>query len=192
MKVEFEHRRVEPTSFQVTVGAQRLPESMARTLARRIRTTRWLVLFVGAAGVAFATRRAGLELGQALCVFSGALPALWVLGWLSGTLFHLRRTAREASARMGSNEWKKELDASTRKERVTLELLDTGLAVEREGHQALVGFQRVAMARVSPELLVIQVDSEPFQVPRAAFPDAAKFDAFCLALQARLWGAQRR
>jgi hypothetical protein len=141
--------------------------------------------------VAFATQRAGVSLSGALCIFAGALPALWVMGWLSGALLHLRRTARQLGE-VGSTKWQAQVEAATRRSKVAFELLDTGLQVTREGSAAsLVGYPRVGMQRLGPEVLVVNVEGEAFQVPCAAFPSADEFDAFCLALQGHVWRAER-
>jgi hypothetical protein len=191
VKVEFEHRHLEPGSLQVTVGSKPVPASLARQLAGRLRLTQWAVLVCGAAAVAFATERAGVSLSGALCIFAGALPVLWVVGGLGGALLHLRRTARQVSSQLGSTAWQREVEAATRRERMTFEVLETGLQVTREGRApSLVGYQRVGMQRLGGEQLMVNVDGEAFHVPLTAFAGPGEFDAFCLGLQARVWATQ--
>jgi hypothetical protein len=192
MKVEFEHRLVAPGPLQVTLGSRPVPEPLARQLAGRIRVTRWVVLLAGAAAVAYATQRSGVSLWGALCIFGGALPVLWVAGWLTGAGLHMRRTVKQFEAQLDSGALQGQVEAGGEKEHVAFELLEGGLQVTRAGRSpTLVGFQRVGMQRLGPEVLVVNVEGEPFQVPRAAFPDAGAFDAFCLALQGRVWNAER-
>jgi hypothetical protein len=191
MKVEFEHRHLAPGPLQVTLGSRPVPEPLARQLAGRIRVTRWLVLLAGAAAVAFATQRAGVSLSGALCIFAGALPVLWVGGWLTGAGLHMRRTVKQFEAQLDAGAPPAQVSEAGG-EHVAFELLEGGLQVTRAGRApALVGFQRVGMQRLGPEVLVVTVEGEPFHVPRAAFPDAGAFDAFCLELQGRVWNAER-
>lgn len=189
-EVEFEHRRLKPGALPHAIGPAGLKGLLVRT-----RLIRAGIVLLGAAGIAFATQRAGVELGGALCLFFAAMPILWVGGWLIGFLSQARRAARKLSQTVGSTQWQHELAAATELEKVKLALVDTGLSVTRNDATLLVGWQRVRIERVGPGALAVTFAHgerhEQLALPVTAFASQDAFDAFCLAMQKHVWAAQR-
>lgn len=190
--VEFEHRR-----FVVPEGPgpaiQVLGPGGVPGLTKRIKVVRAAIVALGALGIAFATQRAGVSLGSALCVFLGVLPVLWIAGWLAGVVFTTRRLAVKTSKALQGMDLQAELSKHQRVERVRLELREDALWLERRGvedESRSVAWGQVGFTRRGPQSAVVFVGPQDFlEIPSAAFPDAAAFDAFCLALQARVWRA---
>lgn len=188
--VRFEHRRPKPGVFPAAAeGAQVLTG-----ISRRTTIARAVLVVTGAAALAWVTQRSGQPLGVGLCAFFGALPILWLAGWLVGALISVRKAARSVQA----IDWKKAIDEHTVAEQVTLQVLELGLQVSRERSNVpasteLFGWQRVQFERHGHHTAFIGLEgSEPFSVPATAFPDGEAFDAFCLSVQGRVWEAQRR
>ncbi|MEW5740586.1 MAG: hypothetical protein AB1938_16780 [Myxococcota bacterium] len=195
ISVEFEHRRFVPPAAPGPRALKLLGPGGVPGLTRRIRIVRAVFVIAGALGIAFATERSGVALGAALCVFLGALPLLWVVGWLAGVLLTTRRLAVQTSKALEGLDLQAELAKHQRVERVRLELRDDGLWLERKGvgedESRSIDWRKVGFTRRGPQSAVVFVGPQDFlEIPSAAFPDAAAFDAFCLALQARVWRAE--
>jgi hypothetical protein len=198
LEVEFEHRRLPPGAAAFAPAQARVTTLKAR-IGRGAQLSRALVVVGGAAGIAWATQRAGLALPGALCLFFGALPVLWVGGWLLGFLFQARRTAKQLSSEYGSMDWQQAAATATVPERVKLGVSDEGLEVTREGSRELIAWGRVSMNRAWPTGLVLfygaTEGSAPLPdglvVPCSAFPTGEGFDDFCAAVQRQLWAAER-
>ena len=196
-EIEFEHRRLKagtvPASLQ---GAQ----ARLSGLRRQAQWSRAAFVLVGALGIAWATQRAGIELPTALCFFFGALPVLWVGGWLFGFLFQARRAAKEVSLKVGSTQWQGELASATVVEKVKLSMSTLGLHLTRDETTQVIGWGRVRMERVGPETLAVLTSDAPsglamnegMMVPRTAFASDTAFDEFCLAMQRFIWESQRK
>ncbi len=199
-EVEFEHRRLKPGT--VPASLQHTRASLAPLPAKVLRRARgWRLVFVvlGAAAIAFGTQRAGIELPYALCFFFGALPVLWVGGWVFGFFFTAQRSVKKVASTMGSTQWQQELAAATELEKVKLSMSTLGLHLTRDGQSSVVGWNRVRMARMGPETLAVYVGedtglamNEGLMVPRSAFASDTAFDDFCLQLQRHLWEAERK
>lgn len=193
--VEFEHQRLAMPPSAAPLGrvidAKELPG-----YATRVRVVRAVVVVVGALAVAFATQRGGLSLTTALCVFVGVLPVLWIAGWLGGFLLSARRLAAQArGAGLAIEEFEAEVRRRTRTERVRLEVRDDGLFVERRGElengARTVPWREVHFTRPGPGGAIVQLSPlELLEVPATAFAEPSAFDAFCLAVQARVWRAE--
>jgi hypothetical protein len=196
LSVEFEHPRrmldlPQAPALEVT-DARSLPGFMSR-----VRVARAVVVVSGALVTAFATQRSGLPLAGATCVFVGMLPVLWFAGWLGGFLWWARRTVRQAGeAAVQAGDVAVSLARQrAHRERVRLEVRDDGLLVarrfEQEADERTVPWPGVHLTRPGPAAALLQVGPlELIELPASAFPDAAAFDAFCLAVQARVWRAQ--
>ncbi|MFT3706532.1 MAG: hypothetical protein QM817_02580 [Archangium sp.] len=206
MEVEFEHRRLKPGTVPPSLtAAQKRAGELGQKMSRRARVWRVVFLIAGAATIAFATQRAGMELQTGLCLFVVALPLLWVGGWLWGFLFSFIMHARKAKggnleARVGSTSWQQELESVTVIEKVKLVVQADGLHCVREGASPeLVPWSRVKMDRVDAKTLALFVRddvsglalNETLPVPRSAFVSDEAFDAFCLEVQKHVWEAQR-
>lgn len=201
LKVEFEHRRPLMAEAGVAFGQPgTVVTNLNQRVLRRVQVVRAVVAVLGAAGLAWGTQALGLSLGAGLCAFLGALPVLWVVGWLVGFAFGARQALSESKAALERGDWKAELDAQLVKERVRLEVSELGLRITRQPKDEpevseLVGWTRVGLTRHGTEAAMIILQHQPFlpvQVPASAFADAAAFDAFCLAVQGHVWAAQRR
>ncbi len=173
--------------------------SLQTRMMKRARAWRALFVVAGALAIAFGTQRAGIELPSALCLFFGALPVLWVGGWLFGFLFHARRAAKDVATTVGSTQWQGELAAATVVEKVKVAMSSLGLHLTRDEASQVVGWGRVRMERVGPEALVIFFNEETglamnegLMVPRSAFGSDTTFDDFCLSMQRFIWEAQRK
>lgn len=196
--VRFEHRRpklgVPPAAV---AGAQAL-DDVATGIGRRATLARGVLVVFGAAGLAWVTQRSGQPVGVGLCAFFGALPLLWLAGWVVGALFTVRRAARSAAKTMQTIDWQKAIEENTIAEQVTVQVLELGLQVGREPPGAppsseLFGWQRVHFDRHGHQMVFIGLEGgEPLSLPASAFADGATFDAFCLSVQAHVWEAQRR
>jgi hypothetical protein len=199
-EVEFEHRRLKPGTVPPSLQQAREElGSLQSTIVQRARLWRVAFVVAGAASIAWSTQRLGIALPGALCFFFGALPVLWVGGWLFGFVVHARRSARTVAARVGSTKWQGELEAATVTEKVKLAMSSLGLHVTRDGVSQVVGWPRVRMDRVDDQTLALFLAedtglalNEGLMVPRSAFASDAAFDDFCLAMQRFLWEAQRR
>ncbi|MFZ5439691.1 MAG: hypothetical protein ACOZQL_06765 [Myxococcota bacterium] len=199
-EVEFEHRRLRQGALPPSLRlAREEVSSLQAKLLRRARAWRFVFLVAGAASIAWATQRLGIPLPGALCAFFGAIPLLWVGGWLFGFFVHARRSARTVAQRMGSARWQGELEAATVIEKVRLSMSSLGLHLTRDGVSQVVGWARVRMERVDPSTLALFVSedtglamNEGLLVPRSAFGSDGAFDDFCLAMQRFIWEAQRR
>jgi hypothetical protein len=170
------------------------PAEVMPGLKRRVTVTRALLVVAGSALIAFGAQRLGIPVGAGLCLFFVALPALWVGGFLIGTLFTVRKVAREMPGQPIR------LDFSTSNqvvEKVTLEVGELGLNVTRRPEaQAestqLIGWNRVQLGRHHPEQAsIFTADGLHFDVPATAFPSRETFDAFCVAVQGKIWAAQK-
>lgn len=199
LRVEFDHPRHRLGQLPALPGAAVVVNELTPGLKQRVLAARVVIVVLGAAALAFATERAGLPLSAGLCVFFGALPVLWLAGFFVGALLTMRRTAMAARKAAETFDWDAELQRTrTDTERVTLELNNLGLRVTRRPpgspeESDLVGWQRVSLTRLSPDAAIIGLEPHfPLTVPASAFPDAAAFDAFCLAVQQHIWAAQRR
>lgn len=198
--VEFEHRRLKPGVVPPSLQqAQARFTGLRARLLQRAQLSRAIFVLLGAAAIAWGTQRAGIGLAGAVCFFFGALPVLWVGGWLFGFLFQARRAARDVATTVGSTHWQGELEAATVVEKVKLSMSSLGLHLERDGVSQVTGWPRVRMDRVGPETLALYLSEESglalnegLMVPRSAFPSDTAFDDFCLAMQRHLWEAQRR
>ncbi|MGV3624236.1 MAG: hypothetical protein ACO1OB_25685 [Archangium sp.] len=195
-EVEFEQRRLDPG-----VIAQSIPpaqEGMKRLL-NRARIVRAVIVLLGAASIAFGTQRAGIPLGGALCLFFGALPVLWIGGWLIGFITQARRAARKLNANVGSSEWQAKLKAATTIEKVKLSFNESGITVTRHETTKLTGWNRVRIERINAGELAIHYQPEfadtsrpeLLNLPSSAFPTTEAFDTFCLEMQKLVWAAQR-
>lgn len=195
--VRFEHRRPKPGPVAAVAGAQALTD-IATRISRRTTVARTVLVVMGAAALAWVTQRSGQPLGVGLCAFFGALPLLWFAGWVVGALFTVRTAARSAAKTMQTIDWQKAIDENTVAEQVTLQVLELGLQVGREGAgvpptSELFGWQRVDFERHGQHLAFISLEGrEPLSVPASAFAHAEAFDAFCLSVQGHVWEAQRR
>lgn len=170
------------------------PVDLVPGLKRRVTVTRALLVVAGSASIAFAAQRLGIPLGAGLCLFFGALPVLWVGGFLIGTLFTLRKAARE----LPGQPLKLDLSASNQVvEKVTLEVGELGLNVTRRPENAaestqLIGWGRINFNRPHPDgAAIFTNDGLHLDVPAAAFPSREAFDAFCVAVQGKVWAAQK-
>lgn len=199
-EVEFEHRRLRPGTVPPSiVKAQERFTGLRSKLVQRARLSRALFVLVGALGIAWATQRAGIELAGALCFFFGALPVLWVGGWLFGFLFQARSAAKDVATTVGSTQWQGELAAATVVEKVKLSMSSLGLHLTRDQETQVIGWGRVRMERMGPASLAVYLGNEPtglalneaLNVPRTAFGSDGAFDDFCLAMQRFIWEAQR-
>lgn len=199
-EVEFEHRRLRPGTVPPSLQQARDEVgSLQSKILQRARLWRGLFVVAGAASIAWSTQRLGIALPGALCFFFGALPVLWVGGWVFGFFFHARRSARTVAQRVGSTQWQGELEAATVVEKVKLSMSSLGLHLTRDGVAQVVGWGRVRMDRVDGQTLALFVAedtglalNEGLMVPRAAFPSDSAFDDFCLAMQRFIWEAQRK
>ncbi len=200
LTIQFVHHRPRLPGVMMppVAGMQVVIDQFTPGLKRRVTVARAVVVVLGAAGLAFVTERLGLPVTGGLCVFLGALPLLWLGGWAIGMYGTVQKTAKAAREASAGVDWEKALPSQLLAETVTLEIQDLGLRVTRrpEGEaetSELVGWPRVNLNRISPELALIGLEPQfPLQLPASAFPDSAGFDAFCLALQGRVWAAQRR
>lgn len=199
LTVEFDHPRLRPEQLPQLAhlpGAVVMNE-FTPGLKRRVGVARAVLVVLGAAALAFVTQRLGLPLSGGLCVFFGALPVLWIVGFLVGAGLTAKKTAQAVRTGAAQVNWGEALERSTVMERVTLEVGELGLRVTRRAadqpeSSALVGWNRVSFTRVTPDMALLGLDpGEPVSVPARAFPEAAAFDAFCLAVQGRVWAAQR-
>ncbi len=195
-EVEFEQRRLKPGALpqSLTPGKERF-----KGLLVRARLMRAAFVVVGAASIAFATQRAGIPLGGALCLFFVALPVLWVGGWIFGFLFQARRAARKLTQHVGSTKWQDELAAATVVERIKLSVNELGLSVTNSDGTQLIGWNRVRIERLAAGSLAVFFHTqheglalnESLNVPGTAFSSTDAFDAFCLEMQRHVWNAQR-
>ncbi len=199
-EVEFEHRRLKPGTVPPSIQkAQDRFSGMRGTLLQRARWSRAVFVIAGALGIAWGTERAGIELPMALCFFFGALPVLWVGGWLFGFLFQARRAAKDVATTVGSTQWQGELAAVTVVEKLKLSMSSLGLHITRGEEVQVIGWGRVRMERMGPATLAVILGDEPsglalnesIMVPRTAFSSDTTFDDFCLAMQRHIWEAQR-
>jgi hypothetical protein len=139
---------------------------------------------------------AGLPLTAALCVFVGVLPVLWVAGWLGGFLLSARKLAAQAKSAVAPlDELEADVRRRSRSEKIRLEVRDDGLFIERRGElendARTVPWWDVHFSRPGPAGAIFQLGAlELLEVPAAAFAEPAAFDAFCLAVQARVWRAE--
>lgn len=200
LTVEFDHPRLRPEQLP---QVPHLPGAVVMNeftpgLKRRVGVARAVLVVAGAAALAFVTQRLGLPLSGGLCVFFGALPVLWFVGFLVGAGLTAKKTAQAVRSGAAQVNWGEALERSTVMERVTLEVGELGLRVTRRADDVpesseLVGWNRVNLTRFSPDTALIRLEPGfPVAVPARVFPDAAAFDAFCLAVQGRVWAAQRR
>jgi hypothetical protein len=193
--VEFERRRLAPApsanGLHVVMGGP-----AATRFTRRLHGVRAAVVVLGALAVAFVTQRLGVGLGGALCAFLGVLPILWGAGWLFGLLVSARRLAADVSQHGAALPTVEGASPRWHLERVRLEVRDEGLRLERRGElgdgASTIAWRDVRFTRPGPDgaLLGLGAD-EVLEVPASAFPALADFDAFCLALQAKVWEAAR-
>lgn len=196
--VRFEHRRQKPGVPAAAVAGAQALDDVATGISRRTTLARGVLVVGGAAGLAWVTQRSGQPIGVGLCAFFGALPLLWLAGWVVGALFTVRTAARSAANAMKGIDWQKALDENTVAEQVTMQVLALGLQVGRASpgapdSSALFGWQRVHFERQGHHTAFIGLEgSEPLSVPATAFVHAEAFDAFCLSVQAHVWEAQRR
>lgn len=199
-EVEFEHRRLRPGTVPPSIQqAQARLTGLQGKLVRRARLSRAIFVLLGAAAIAWGTQRAGIELPGALCFFFGALPLLWVGGWLFGFLFQARRAAKDVATTVGSTQWQGELQAATVVEKVRLSMSSLGLHVTRDEASQVIGWGRVRMDRMGPGTLAVYLGEETglalnegLMVPRSAFGSDTAFDDFCLTMQRFIWEAQRQ
>lgn len=200
-EVEFEHRRLKPGTVPPSLQkAQDRFSGMRGKVLTGARISRGVFVLVGALGIAWGTERAGIELPGAICFYFGALPVLWVGGWLFGFLFQARRAARDVATSVVSTKWQGELEAVTVVEKVKLSMTSMALNITHGNEVQVIGWPRVRMERMGPEGLVVFVSqdggglamNEAMQVPRSAFASDTAFDDFCLAMQRFIWEAQRR
>jgi hypothetical protein len=130
-----------------------------------------------------------------LCIFLVALPVLWLVGFLLGSAVMVREFAKTVAP--GAAGAALDLQAHTHLERLSLEILDAGLQVTRraEGEpdaSQLVAWNQLAFTRLGAQMSRIDLATgEMLELPASAFPDASAYDAFCLALQGKVWSAQR-
>ena len=192
--VEFERRRLAPQA--AVKGLHLAVEGTAgRRFVQRVHGVRAAVVLLGALAVAFLTQRLGFGLGGALCVFLGLLPVLRGAGWLGGLLFSTRRLASDVSAQLGSALSAEERGRRWHLERVRLEVREDGLWLYRKGEltdgQQTWAWRDVRVSRPGPVAALLGLGAdEVLEVPASAFPSGSDFDAFCLALQAKLWRAE--
>ena len=200
-EVEFEHRRLRPGTVPPSIQkAQERFTGLRGKLIQRARISRAVFVLMGALGIAWATERAGIALPAAICFFFGALPVLWVGGWLFGFLFQARRAAKDVATTVGSTQWQGELEAVTVIEKVKLSMSSLGLHVTRDQDTKVIGWGRVRMERADPGSMALYLGEEPgglalnegLMVPRTAFGSDGRFDDFCLAMQRFIWEAQRK
>lgn len=200
-EVEFEHRRLKPGTVPPSLQkAQDRFSGMRGKVLTGARISRGIFVLLGALAIAWATERAGIELPGAICFYFGALPVLWVGGWLFGFLFQARRAAKDVATTMGSTQWQGELSAATVVEKVKLSMTSLGLNITHGAETQVVGWPRVRMERMGPDGLVVFVNqdggglamNEAMQVPRSAFSSDSAFDDFCLTMQRFIWEAQRK
>jgi len=204
-EVEFEHRRLKPGTLPPSIAAgQREAQALGRTMSARARIWRVVIVLLGAASIAWSTQRLGLEFGTSLCLFIGALPVLWVLGWLFGMavsmLWHVRRTKQKhLRVQVGSMNWQNELEQVTVVEKVKMAVTGEGLKLTRDGAEQLVPWAAVKVDRVDAKTFAVfllnEVSglamNEALPVPRSAFASDDSFDGFCLEVQKHVWEAQR-
>jgi hypothetical protein len=188
LKVEFEHRWESPIGLPASDVAQELGEKMRR----RMMLVRAIIVVAGAAGLAYATQRLGMPVAAGLCVFLGALPILWIIGFFAGaflSLGTLRGVVKEAAENPER--------ITAYKEQVALEVGEQALTVKRHRYGADASIDQIAwnmvqLIRQGGSIAVLHYGGGlHVQLPASAFPDAAAFDAFCLAVQERIWAAQR-
>lgn len=200
-EVEFEHRRLKPGTVPPSIQkAQQRFSGLRGKLMQRARISRAVFVLAGAAAIAWGTQRVGIELPMAVCFFFGALPILWVGGWLFGFLFQARRSAKDVATTVGSTQWQGELAASTVVEKVKLSMSSLGLHVTRDADSTVIGWNRIRMDRMGPGTLAVYLGEEAtglalnegLMVPRAAFTSDTRFDDFCLTMQRLIWEAQRK
>lgn len=200
-EVEFEHRRLRPGTVPPSIAkAQDRFGGVRAKLLQRARLSRAVFVIAGALAIAWATQRAGIELPMAICFFFGALPILWVGGWLFGFLFQARQAAKDVATTVGSTQWQGELAAVTVVEKVKLSMSSLGLHVTRGEESTVIDWNRVKMDRMGPGTLAVYLGEEKtglalnegMMVPRTAFSSDSSFDDFCLAMQRFIWEAQRR
>lgn len=194
-EVEFEHRRPRPL-----VEAQQLP-ALQQRITRRAQLSRALFVTGGALAIAWGTTRAGIALPNALCLFFGTLPVLWVGGWLAGFLFQARRTALTVVSTRAGTEITVGGQAVTEPERVKLSVAQAALQVTRGALVEQLPWEHVHLLRANPTALTLYLGRgqpasalqfhETMSVPASAFTSRAAFDDFCLAMQRHAWAAQR-
>ena len=200
-EVEFEHRRLRPGTVPPSIQkAQERVTGLRSKLVQQARVSRAIFVLLGALAIAWATQRAGIELPGALCFFFGALPVLWVGGWLFGFLFQARRAAKDVATTVGSTQWQGELEAATVVEKVKISMSSLGLHLSRDAQSQVIGWSRVRMDRMGPGTLALYLGEETtglalnegLMVPRSAFSSDTTFDDFCLTMQRFIWEAQRK
>lgn len=200
-EVEFEHRRLRAGTMPPSLRKAQERFSGARgKLIQRAQWSRAAFVLAGALAIAWGTERAGIALPTAMCFFFGALPILWVGGWLFGFLFQARRAQKEVASTVGSTQWQGELAEATVVEKVKLSMSSLGLHLTRDQDSTVFGWGRVRMERVGSAALAVFLSGEPsglalneaLHVPRAAFDSDSSFDDFCLAMQRFIWEAQRK
>jgi hypothetical protein len=203
-QVEFEHRRLKPGVVPPSlVAAQQKAGELGKRMSRRAKIWRGVFVVAGAAAIAFATQRAGMELQSGLCFFLAALPVLWVGGWLFGFLFsffvHARTAKGEIRAHVGSMNWQQELAQNSVVEKVKMTVLTEGLELLRDADRQLVPWAAIKLDRVDAKTLAVYLlnessglaMNEALPVPRVSFASDEAFDAFCLEAQKHVWEAQR-
>lgn len=198
-EIRFEHRRLKPGVVPASLkrAHDRAPQLRAR-LMRRMNVWRMGITVVGAGLIAYATQKMGIELPYAMCLFFGALPVLWLGGLMIGFVFSARKVAvEELDTRVGSTQWKQELEAATTTEQVRLSLASGGLELERDGVKSFTPWARLRLERHDAKAVMIFFSGtelaldEALTVPRSAFGSDEAFDGFCLEAQRLVWAAQR-
>lgn len=201
-EVEFEQRRLRPGTVPPSLQkAQERFSGVRSKLMQRAQWSRAAFVLAGALAIAWGTERAGIELPMAMCFFFfGALPILWVGGWLFGFLFQARRAAKDVATTVGSTRWQGELGEASEVEKVKLSMSSLGLHLTRDQDSTVFDWGRVRMERMGAGALAVFLGGEPsglalneaIHVPRTAFASDGAFDDFCLAMQRFIWEAQRK
>lgn len=196
-EVEFERQRARTDLPPLIQKTKEQVTRLRRKLLRRARVSRGIFVLLGAVAIAWATQRAGFHLPMALCFFFGALPMLWVGGWLFGLLFQARRTAEHLAATETSTP-RQGPETATVVEKVKLSMSSVGLHITRDAQSQVIGWSHVRMNRIGPGGVAIFLAGETgalndsLMVPHTAFSSDATFDDFCLTMQRFIWEAERQ
>jgi hypothetical protein len=153
-----------------------------------------VVVVLGAMAEAFIAQRFGLSVGSGLCLFVASLPVLLLFGYILGAVVLVRTAAGEAG-KLAAVALQNRV---TSRERITLEVRADALEVTRQVDSHAPSTEQhewKALQLVRPgadrAVLASFVGHVPVEIPASAFASSEAFDAFCLAVQERIWAAQR-
>jgi hypothetical protein len=207
LSVEFTHRkrktpRVSARLTQSTDSGGKAVRFEATSLNSRAKWIRLALMVAASAGLAFFAGRAGYSTGESACFFLGLMPLFWILASLVGLLLSVQKVTSPPVVDMGSDRWPAQIHEDTVEERLQLTLgeqLELRRLSAEPVSERRAAYTRVRMERQSEDEFGLQckvwlrdveslVNEEELLIPASAFENQASFDAFCLALQAKIWG----